>query len=187
MLIAIKDIDRVTFYFTRDKVGFIGVTENDLLNTENLPIWKPKGLENVLMSLTINYRVRDLVRYDDPLDFPITLKNLQTIYAPKLRKLLLDHHLFVEGGTLPFVYVVFATQEQIFTVNFNFYVEEHKDYLISSEFRELLDYSLSLSANQNLPSKERVKQALELYEKYSSRKYHNIYVMDNKDFKVTKF
>ena len=89
MLIAIKDIDRVTFYFTRDKVGFFGVTENDLLNTENLPIWKPKGLENVLMSLTINYRVRDLVRYDDPLDFSY---NTQKIYKPSMLRNLENYY-----------------------------------------------------------------------------------------------
>jgi len=175
MIIAFKQDGVVYVAFDMVATSLVGISMNDLIRPDNLPLFKITNSE-AMMIAEDDIRPRDVLRYSLKMDLPINYVNLQKDLVNQMRTVLKEYSLYSENA-FGYAYLLF-TKDQIFEIDRWGVVTEQEAFSSLGYYKHVMNESLSMFYEAKMSVKERVIKVFDLYEKYINRSSRPIILID---------
>ena len=176
MIIAIKREDNIHVGITTSD-GYVDMTDKDLMNAENIPFWKVKGMKDCYVFVEESGRSTDLLRYNDDIFKGITDgKSIVQSVVPKMRKLLDDYERLKDGKSWNNCLLI-VKGDKMFEIGNYFTVNEADEYVAFGNGKYVYG---ALEQYKELPPKDCILACVRDVSKFKGRRYLPLMIFDMK-------
>ena len=180
MVIVLKDKDSV-YVAASVESTYTDTHVDDIINEENLKMWRPEGKEGCIMACTTPHAPGiDVLRYEDieALNRPLTSSVVIREINPYLKELFAKQHML--DGEEMWSNIVIAKDDKAFCITPNFTVCDIEDFgSIGNRSSEDIAYGF-LAMNCDLAPIDRIAGAFRTIEAGDASKHFPIVVMNTK-------